>query len=340
MYKIFFLYLLLNLSFNLISSDTECPIAPDFIGDRRKDKNKMRIVQYNVEWLFIDYNSQANCPGYGCTWINQTEAETHMEYVANVVNNLGPDIINLCEVEGCDELNILENKLDGSYKSYLKKGTDTATGQNVGFLTRVDPTISLYRTEDRYDFPIIGSNCGYNGSGNTGVSKHYITEFILNEMHIALISAHLIAIPTDPIRCAQREGQAMVLQKIIMNYITKDYEIIMMGDFNDFDEKVLDVNNDKPKSQVLDILKGINTGKYELYSIAETITQDKRYSDWYDSDNNCNTASIKDYSMIDHILVTESIKKNIYNAFMYHGYEEYCGKYNSDHFPVVIDLQF
>jgi hypothetical protein len=26
------------------------------------------------------------------------------------------------------------------------------------------------------------------------------------------------------------------------------------------------------------------------------------------------------------------------NVYFYHGYSEYCGTYNSDHYPVVIDL--
>lgn len=26
------------------------------------------------------------------------------------------------------------------------------------------------------------------------------------------------------------------------------------------------------------------------------------------------------------------------NVYIYHGYDEYCGKYNSDHYPVVVDL--
>ena len=208
--------------------------------------------------------------------------------------------------------------------------------------TRVDPIISLYRTDLRYEYPIYGSKCGYTGtSSSSGVSKNYITEFVFNNMYIALISAHLIAYPTDPSRCAQREAQAMVLQGVIFEYISRDYEIIMLGDFNDFDGKVLDVNNNIPTSQVLDILKGNYgdySGKYALYSIAETIVQKERYTDWYDSDNNCNTASSKDYSMIDHILVTDRIKNNIVNAFMYHEYDEYCGKYDSDHYPIIIDL--
>jgi len=337
------LHWILFLSFvaNLVFSDTECPYIST-IGDRRNNKDKLRLVQYNVEWLFIDYYSAMNCPGSGCTWVNQSEAETHMNYVAKVVNDLNPDIINFCEVEGCDELNILKDKLDGSYNPYLKKGTDTSTGQNVGMLTRVDPLVNLYRTELKYNYPLPNSKCGYTGSaGSSGVSKHYITEFKFNGYNIAFIGAHLLAIPTDPLRCAEREAQASVLQNVIFGYINKGYEVIMIGDFNDYDPEVLDLNNNKPTSRVLDILKGNQgdlKGLYQLTNIAEEIQQKDRYSDWWDSDNNCKTSSQKDYSMIDHILVTNAIRKNIADTYIYHGYDEYCGKYNSDHFPVVVDL--
>lgn len=285
-----------------------------------------------------------NCPGEGCTWKNATEAQTHMDYVAKRIKALNPDIINFCEVEGCDELNMLKDKLDDSYLPYLKKGTDSSTGQNVGTLTRVDPLKSLYRSELKYNYPISGSKCGYTGTGgSSGVSKHYITEYEFGGMNVAFISAHLLAIPTDPARCAQREAQASVLQSVIADFIYRDYEIIMLGDFNDYDSEIPDVNGNKPISQVLDILKGLKgdyAGKYELHSAAETIQQNERYSDWWDSDNNCNTASKSDYSMIDHVLVTDKIRKNIMNTFIYHDYSEFCGKYDSDHYPVVIDLLF
>jgi len=336
------LFVFLSFLASLAFSDTECPYVTS-IGDRRSDKNKLRVVQYNVEWLFIDYYSPMNCPGSGCTWVNETEAETHMDYVSKVVKQLNPDIINFCEIEGCDELNILKDKLDDeTYTPYLKKGTDTSTGQNVGMLTRVDPLVSLYRTELKYNYPIPGSKCGYTGSaGSSGVSKHYITEFQFNGYNIAFIAAHLLAIPTDPSRCAQREAQASVLQNVIFGYVNKGYEVIMIGDFNDYDAEVLDMNSNKPTSRVLDILKGYQgdlSGLYELHNVAEEIVKEQRFSDWWDSDNNCNTSSQQDYSMIDHILVTDAIRKNIANVYIYHGYDEYCGKYNSDHYPVVLDL--
>jgi exonuclease III len=283
-----------------------------------------------------------DCPGDGCTWKTIADAQTHMDYVVNVIKEVDPDIINFCEVEGCDELNMLKDQLDGKYMPYLKKGTDTSTGQNVGLLTRVDPLVNLYRTEQKHNYPLVGSKCGYTGSqGSSGVSKHYITEFKFNGMNVAFISAHFIAIPTDPARCAQREAQASVLQTIVSDYIFKKYEVIVLGDFNDYDAETLDVNSDKPTSIVLDILKGFKgdlANSYELHNIAEQIPQNERYSDWWDSDNNCNTTSKNDYSMIDHVLVTDAIRKNVENVFIYHGYDEYCGKYDSDHYPVVVDL--
>lgn len=335
------LLLVFALFANIICADTECPVVTSH-GDRRSDKSKLRIAQYNVEWLFIDYYSEMNCPGEGCTWKNVTEAQTHMDFVAKRVKAINPDIINFCEVEGCDELNLLKEQLDSTYTPYLKKGTDTATGQNVGMLTRVDPLVSLYRTELRYNYPIPGSKCGYTGpASSSGVTKHYITEFEFNGLNVAFIAAHLIAIPTEASKCAQREAQASVLQTVIANYIKKDYEVIMLGDLNDFDAEILDINSDKPTSYVLEILKGSRgdfAGTYQLYSVAETIVQSQRYTEWWDADDNCNTISQKDYSMIDHILVTDTIRKYIVDAFIYHDYSEYCGKMDSDHYPVVIDL--
>jgi exonuclease III len=340
-----FKYILISSFLFLAKTDSECPNVQNPNQDRRNNSKLLRLVQYNVEWLFVDYYSNFDCPG-SCTWKNESEALKHLDNVAQIINKLNPDIINLCEVEGCDELNMVIDKLDDktSYKPYLKKGTDTSTGQNVGMITKIDPTVNLYRFEDRYTYPIYGSQCGYTGTGTgtetIGVSKHYITEYKINDIYLAIIGAHLLANPTDPLRCAEREAQAQVLQSIIYIYTEYNYEIIVIGDMNDFDGEILDINDNKPTSQVLNILKG-NYGTYKdmykLYSVGNNIEKNERYSDWYDSNLNC-IGDITDYSIIDHILLSEGLLNKVSNVFIYHGYDEYCGKYDSDHYPIVVDF--
>jgi exonuclease III len=323
--------------------DTQCP-TPVIYDDRRSDTSQFRFVQYNTEWLFVDYCSSSKCPGSGCPWENTTEAETHLEYVSNVLYELHPDMINICEVEGCDELNLLiVDKGTNEYIPYLIQGTDTSTGQNVGMLTKIDPIRSLYRTEERVSYPIPHSTCGYTGtSSTTGVSKHYITEMIINEVQIVLIGTHLLAYPTDVQRCAEREAQAQVLQNVIIQYIKKDFEIIVSGDLNDFDGEILDANNNKPLSSVLDILKGFaGTYKndYTLYSVNEYMKKSMIYSDWWDKNGDC-VSSSTEFSMIDHILVSKYLFDHISQVFVYQNYTEFCGTYNSDHYPLVVDFSF
>lgn len=337
-----FSLVLASLAIGLVgASDTQCPTVPAISSDRRADKSTFRLMQYNVEWLFTDYYSNAQCPGSGCPWANQTQAQTHMEWVGNVISELKPDYVNLCEVEGCDELNELVGELDGSYMPYLIKGTDSATGQNVGIISRIDPVVNLYRDETRYTYPIPGSKCGYTGaSGTSGVSKHYITELHLpgskseSTYDIAVIGLHLLAYPTDSTRCAEREAQALVAQQIALKYLAAGYEVIILGDLNDYDGVVLDANKSVPTSQVLEILK--TNGK--LVTTNSWIPQDSRYTNWWDKDNSC-VSTPNEFSMIDHILVTPGLANKIKGAFVYHGYGEFCGTYNSDHYPVIVDFE-
>jgi exonuclease III len=326
-------------------ADTECPNVPTSQENRvPKGGSTFKIMQYNVEWFFIDYFAASDCPGDGCSWKNESEAKIHIEYVSKVIGYLNPDIVNLCEVEGCDELNQLVASLgeNSGYKPYLKKGTDTATGQNVGMITRVDPRVNLFRSEEKISYPIAGSKCGYTGPTTlSGVSKHYFTEFNFYDRNVLFVGAHLIAFPTDSARCAQREAQAQVLQNVIFQYFSKGYEIMILGDFNDFDGEIMDSNNNKPTSRVLDIIKGkfgTYSGKYELNTAEEKITKTLRFSDWWDKNDNC-VSTPTEFSLIDHILLTPFLNDKIIRAYIYQRYSEFCGKYNSDHYPMIIEME-
>lgn len=321
----------------IVSSETFCSIVDTPGNDRRENQNKLTIMQYNVEWLFLEYYKNADCPGDGCTWKNSTESMAHLEYISNVINKYNPDIINLCEVEGCYELNILGSKISPNMKPYLIEGTDTSTGQNVGMLTKLDPVTNLIRSNQTYAYPIIGSQCGYDGSGTTGLSKHYITTFKLYDKNIAFISLHLLAYPDKADRCSKREAQAKIIEGVISNYVSNGYEVIVLGDFNDYDKEVSDINNDIPISKVLDIIKGYDTNTYILTNMNENIVKSNRYSNWWDKNGDCK-ATNDELVLIDHILATDNIVSMVKNMSIYHGYVESCNTLNSDHYPLILDL--
>tara|TARA_Y100001970_G_scaffold228967_1_gene283819 strand:- start:9687 stop:10580 length:894 start_codon:yes stop_codon:yes gene_type:complete len=296
-------------------------------------------MQYNVEWLFLDYYKNSDCPGNGCTWKNKTMANTHIQYISNVINKFNPDIINLCEVEGCDELNMVIKNTSNNYNPYLIKGTDTSTGQNVGMLTKLDPINELYHITDTYHYPISNSKCNYNGSGNVGVSKNYVSLFKWNDINVAFISIHLLAYPTDHERCSKREAQAKIIENLIIDYTNKNYEIFIIGDFNDYDNDIMDINNSKPISQVLDIIKGKQNDVYNLTNVAYNVPQKYRYTNWWDKNNNC-YATMDEFVLIDHILVSDLLLSKIKDVYIYHGYTESCDRLNSDHYPIIIDIDY
>src|SRR5262245_8676471 len=99
----------------------------------------------------------------------QLQLQAHLENVANLLVNLNADIVVIPETQNCavlDSLLAINNSIATmGYKPYLIYGTDVATGQNVGLITRIDPVTDLRRTEATGTTPP-GSTCitGYNPS--------------------------------------------------------------------------------------------------------------------------------------------------------------------------------
>jgi exonuclease III len=341
----FFLFSSLSiLLFKSCIGDTYCPTAPSHPEDRRTNKSTLRIVQLNAEWLFVD--GYDDCPGSNCPWKDDKMAQSHVSAIANVIAELNPDLINLAEVESCDELHDLLNdpSLAGyGYAPYMVQGTDTATGQDVGMLTKIDPLESLYRTEMKVNYPLPTTTCNSSYSGSQGVSKHYITSIAANGLKIAIVGIHFLAYPDDENRCVQREAQATVIQSIIEPYLSSGYEVMVIGDMNDWDKENIDANNNLPISQVLDILKGNTAGNsWNLQNVASKLVQSERYSCWYDSNHDC-IYKATETSMIDHILVSDGLFSRISAVSIAHSaYDQECSNdfYYSDHWPVVVEFQF
>jgi len=274
----------------------------------------------------------SQCPGSGCPWTNSAAAQTHLDTVAGIIREMNVDVLNLAEVQNCDVLSSLNAKLSGmGYNYYLVKGTDSATGQNVALLTRVDPEVDLKRTEARVSYPLSGSNCGSPTKGDTGISKHYYTYLTVNGLKITLLGLHLIAIPDDPVRCNQREGQISVAVQVVNQEIkSPSSEGIVLGDLNDYDGTYLDDAKSVPISRCLAMLKDAG-----LTNVARLVST--RYTGWWDKNDNCKVDLPQEGTGIDHILVSKGLNSRLLSAEHVHTFTPQCppANYDPDHWPVV-----
>ncbi|KXS10562.1 DNase I-like protein [Gonapodya prolifera JEL478] len=352
-----------------------CNRPPTVTEDRRINKGNLSVLVYNAEWLFFKgaRRSFIPCPGRGCPWKDLSAAQEHFEHVAAAIRIADADIVHLSEVESCDALERLVALLPGmGYRYYLVQGRDVATGQNVGLLTRVDPVRVLDRTEERLPFPLPESHCaatkrpaesdilrGPEDGGvadiqphiadevdvdatatEYGLSKHYVTRIFVNNMSIWLAGVHFLAIPSDTDRCPKREVQAAVLKKYLQKLSTfEKEELIIMGDFNDFDHDVPDASGpaDEPISQALAIVKS-TTQPALLNAASLWADPNVRYSNWFDRNRNCRDDGGDEHCLIDHALVSKGLASRIVATKPMHIYKEFCGKMDSDHWPIYVEF--
>jgi len=314
-----------------------CPKAPTSPGDRRTNKDTLKVVAWNVDWLFTNVSHDMGkivCPGPGsesCDWKNESIALAHLEKVIENIATLNGDIVAMEEVEDCDTLRNISTYLGYlNYKAYMHLGQDKFTGQNPGILTRVDPFEDLEFSTEEVPYPVAGSTCPQPKSGTHGASKHYHARFGMKQFNISMIGVHLLAGPTDNQRCLEREAQATVVANIVKKAVSMGDEIIVLGDFNDWDDSVLDINSNKPISSTLRILREAGN----LTNVASKIAdQSQRYSDWYNEDGSCEDRP-KDRSMIDHMLVSDELFARITDVGILHNFVNGCGSLYSDHWPV------
>ncbi|KAJ1567864.1 hypothetical protein HK405_004487, partial [Cladochytrium tenue] len=297
-----------------------CPTAPATAGDRRRTTTQLKLGTFNTEFMFLTGFGALDCPGTDCPWATTADAEAHIKQVASVIYDLDADILHLNEVEDCTVLKAVITQLealgDSTYKPYLVKGTDTATGQNAALLTRVDPIADLKRSAATASTPVSGSTCpsasGY--SATKGVSKNFYTTFNVTGFSkpIRLVSAHLLADPQDKVRCYEREAQATVLAGLASDGIDAGYHTIISGDLNDWSSTVLDRNSDEPISSVLSILTGS-----DFVQVASKAAQTDRYSEWYDANGDC-VYNLTEVSSLDHILVSKSLSSSVSSVSFNH----------------------
>ena len=300
----------------------------DSAADRRRDKSHLVVMTLNAEFLWDgiepeDGNDQIDFPWKG----SQTEAAEHMAEIAEAIVKADADIVNLVEVEGLRALERLNVDFLGGrgYRAALIDGKDNATGQDVGLLTRID-LVSGPRRDERK---------GRSGNVSKGVSKHYIAELNVDDLKLGLIGIHLLARPNSESRRRPREAQAAAISRMARDLVAQGRQVIVWGDFNDYDGNVLDHVDSAPISDVLVWIKDMDHANPDddLVNVAQFVPKAMRFTSHWDQDDDDHVDEPHELTSIDHILVSPTLIERIESVEFPHDYNPVEV---SDHYPIVV----
>jgi len=304
----------------------------------------IRIATFNAEWLVDSAEETEKDP-----WGSDFGVNHHAEVVAGIIETLHPDIINLVEVtskQAVDHLvDTLHEKGLTEYRGFHIESDDTATGQDIAFLTTLEPDtvegvkirkMSGPAWRQEY-FKTSGADAKPT---STGVSKNIEYYFTIGGQKIGFLGLHLIAHPDDPQRNAQRMAQSLVAQRIIRDEIVaRGYAPIVLGDLNDYDGDFEDAwPGLSTVTSVLHNLKDYDPNHEgdELVNACSLISRRvDRYSSHWDKNNNMKVDEGEPMTLLDHLLLPTTLVPQVKRIWIDHGHTTDA----SDHFPVVVDIQ-
>ena len=297
--------------------------------DRRKVPARLRVMTFNTKFMWDGQNPEEGDVAFA--WKHSpTLAARHMADLARVIKLADADLVHLVEVENLDAVKLLNDKfLEGlSYKPYFVQGTDTATGQDVALLARVDPERGKIDRDDGE---------GRSGAITKGVSKNYYARFSIRGHQLALIGLHFLSRPTDDERRNPRQAQADLIGRRAEQLASEGREVIVLGDFNDYDGDVPDVVGSRPITNVLWRVKRMNADdpNDDLLNVAALLPQRQRFTAFYDK-NDDNRPAPGEHTSIDHILVSPGLGKFVKKAVIL---QVFNPLQVSDHYPVMVQLE-
>ncbi len=300
-------------------------------ADRRTDKKHLAIATLNAEFLWDGRPPEEGTDSHFAWKGSIPKAEAHMADIAGIVRALDADLLNVVEVENLAALELFNSKfLAGmGYKAYLVDGIDTATGQDVALLSRID-----LQSMGRDPRP------GQSGSRRKSVSKHYVATLEVGSLRLGLVGLHLLSRPSDPRRREDREAQADAIRRMARDLAGQNRQVVVLGDFNDLDGETLDARGEKPISRVLEWIRGMNptTTAENLFNVASKLPRERRYTTHADMDHDNKVDGPHELSMIDHILVSPGLVAKISKVDIRQTALADLARI-TDHFPILVQLE-
>ncbi len=307
--------------------------TPEHSAGAEVEPTSFKVVALNACWLFDGVGEES----FSTAPQSPEEAEAHLADVALYLASVDPDFVSVAEIEDDGMLDRLNEKLGGDYHRIFVQGTDDYTGQDVAGLSRF-PVVEIGRSDAQVRYPIPESQLRAP-RGIEEVYKHYWATTAVGGKTIALIGLHLLAYPDELDRVVRREAQASIIRDLAKGFLDEGYEVIILGDVNDFDIDVCDAAGNEPRSCVDRLLKDVDPNREgdELVNVCNRLEQCERYTYWYDRNRNGIDDGDEEHSQIDHIYVSQGLIPHLIDVRIDHVYE---ARTVSDHWPVIATFEF
>ena len=309
----------------------------------------IRLVTFNAEILTAPRVRAGQLQRYRFDYARRQ----HHERVADVIEVLQPDILNLVEVtsqEAVDLLvEILHEKGMTDYRGYHVECNDGFTGMDVALISRIVPdTIDGQQIRTYYsqaDDPTWRQSYHYTSSSGTqrnssaSIARNATYYFTIGSFKLGFLGLHLKSNPSADYANARRTAETEVAKRIIRGEIVRrGYLPIVLGDLNDYDPDVPDRDpNRSTLTKVLPSLKDYDPQHAgpELTNAAERIIRvADRYTSHWDWNENGARDTQDVLTMIDHILLPNELMPHVRRVHV----ARCLSLDTSDHFPVVVDF--
>ena len=283
---------------------------------------EVRFATFNTFWLF---DKDPPCE----RWAEQRETQTFdeaIEAVAGVIHSRNADIVALQEVEGPQVVTALNTKLASLGSVYphvfTGQGTDNFTCQDVAILSKFPeasaPTLKYPNEKEIYWTELDGTEA------ETGISKGMNGTFDIHGEEVDIFVFHLKSQLGGHKADQQRLAQASIVRRLTLPAMQAERNVVVMGDLN------ADVG-----TPTLRRLRGLDDVFAPLYQPAEIDNvwprdsgdrvEGQEWSHEFDGRG----------SLIDHILLSRALAKKVTRVEVMPRPED-----ASDHFPVVVDVDF
>ena len=112
-------------------------------------------------------------------------------------------------------------------------------------------------------------------------------------------------------------------------------QVVVLGDFNDFDDVALDRRGSRPITDVMATVKRAGPGPADdLVNVMGDVPQAQRFTALYDRNDN-GEIEPGELSAIDHVLLSPALYRRVVDVRYVHAHDP---RRVSDHFPVVVTL--